>query len=275
MALEHLGTQALRAYRGGLLRGAALLRADAHLAGCADCRAVLSRYADPARSAATWARLTAERDAPEPGAVERVLLTLRVPGHAARLITATPALRRSWLAGAVLTLLLTLAVAHLGQAASATLPFWVVAPALPVGGVALSFGPRVDPMYEMTVVAPFHGVQLLLLRTVTVVATALVPAVVIAVALPESAGRTLGWLLPSLALTSLTLALSARIDPVVAACVVGGAWALCLSLLFEPVRGLLLSAGGQAGAAIVLCGAALSIALTRASYDRGAPFPGN
>ncbi|MEU9475383.1 zf-HC2 domain-containing protein [Streptomyces sp. NPDC048191] len=273
MAVEHLGTQALRDYQGRQLSGAALQRADTHLAVCAACRAGLTRYADQDRTAAIWARLVQARDVPRPGAVERVLLALRVPGHTARLITATPALRRSWLAGAVVTLLLTLVVARLGHAVSATLPFFVVAPALPVAGVALSFGPRTDPMYEMTVVAPFHGLRLLLLRTVTVVTTALVPAAAIAVALPGPAPRTLGWLLPSLALTSLTLALSARVEPVVAAGAVGGTWALCLLVLFEPVRDLVLSAGGQLGAAAVLCGTAVSIALTRTSYDRGAPRP--
>lgn len=264
----HLPDALLRDYTAGELGPPALAGSEGHLARCAHCRARLAAYADTSRTEAGWARLSIAKDVPRPGPAERALHRLRVPGHTARLITATPALRRSWLTAAVVTLLLALVVARLGHAASASLPFFVVAPALPVIGVALSFGPRSDPMYEITLVTPVYGLRLLMLRTVAVVTTAMVPTAAAAVALPRPALETLGWLLPSLALTSITLALSARIDPTAAAGVVGGAWTLCLLAAFGPVQDALLSATGQLSAAGVLAAATVSITLTRTRYDR-------
>ncbi|MGC9541756.1 zf-HC2 domain-containing protein [Streptomyces sp. UG1] len=262
----HVPDSVLQAYAAGRLGSPGLAQADAHLARCTACRSRLAPYGDRARTDAGWARLDAAKDVPLPGAIERALVRLRIPEHTARLIFATPALRRSWLAGTAVTLLLTLALARIGHTASATLPFLVVAPVLPVVGVAASFGPRADPMYEMTLVAPIHGLRLLLLRTVTVVATAMLPTATTAVAMPGPALQAFGWLLPSLALTTLTLALSARFDPAVAAGSVGGAWTCCLLLAFHPVQDALLTAEGQLCAASVLAAAALAVALMRVRY---------
>ncbi|MFF4016735.1 zf-HC2 domain-containing protein [Streptomyces sp. NPDC001843] len=267
----HVPETVLRAYAAGRLDSPGLARTDTHLASCTGCRRRLVADGDRARTDAGWARLDAAKDVPQPGLIERALVRLRVPDHTARLISATPALRRSWLTGTLLTLLLALVVARLGHAVSATLPFLVVAPALPVAGVAASFGPRVDPMYEMTLVAPLHGLRLLLPRTLTVVATALVPAVATAVAMPGPALHAFGWLLPSLALTALTLALSVRLDPVVSAGTVGGAWTCCVLLAFRPVLDFLPSVAGQLCAAAVLSTAAFAIAAMRTRYALAVP----
>lgn len=267
----HVCESVLRAYAAGELVARDLARTDAHLAHCRGCRLRLVAHGDRARSDAGWARLDAAKDVPRPSGPERALVRLRVPEHTARLVFATPALRRSWLAGTVVTLLLTLLVAHLGHAVSATLPFLVAAPALPVVGVAASFGPRADPMYEMTLVAPMHRLRLLLLRTAAVVATAVIPTAATALAMPGPALLALGWLLPALALTALTLALSVRLDPVVAAACVGGAWTGCLLLAFRPVQDFLLSAQGQLAAGAVLTAAALAIAAMRTRYTVAVP----
>ncbi|WP_246103105.1 zf-HC2 domain-containing protein [Streptomyces piniterrae] len=267
----HLEDQMLRAYAYGELLPPRLAHADAHVADCPHCRSRLGDLGDRARTDTGWARLRAVMDVPQPGPVERALLRCGVPDHTARLIAATPALRRSWLIGATVTLLLTVAVARWGRADAAPLPFFVLAPALPVIGVAASFGPRSDPMYEMTLVAPVHGLRLLLVRTVAVVGTTAALVGAAAVAMPGPALRALGWLLPSLALTLITLALSARLDPAVAAGVTGGGWTLALVLTFGDGDSPLLSGTGQCAAAGAALAAGAVIALTRSSFDRGLP----
>ena len=140
---------------------------ETHLAACADCRAALAAHVPPAEISAGWARLDAELDAPRPGFAESLLIRAGVADHTARLLAATPVLRRSWLGAVALTLLLAVGV---GLAAS-PLMLLATAPLLPLAGVALSFGPGLDPTYEMAVVAPMHTFRLLMVRTVAVLST--------------------------------------------------------------------------------------------------------
>jgi hypothetical protein len=79
--------------------------------------------------------------------VERALRWCRVPEHTARLLAGTPALSRAW-----------------------------VTPVLPVAGVALAYGRRVDPAYEVLAATPLAGGRLLLVRALAVVAPAVVAA---------------------------------------------------------------------------------------------------
>ena len=92
------GREDLRAYAQGELAPPLLWSADTHLAACARCRARLAAVSDPVALDAGWERLDAELDAPRPGPVEWLLVRLGVADHTARLLAATPALRRSWLA---------------------------------------------------------------------------------------------------------------------------------------------------------------------------------
>ena len=62
--------------------------------------------------------------------------------------------------------------------------FLVVAPLIPVAGVAAAFGPGLDPTWEITVAAPGGGFRLLLLRAAAVFATTFAMASVASLALP-------------------------------------------------------------------------------------------
>ena len=85
--------------------------------------------------------------------LESLLVRIGVADHTARLLAATPVLRRSWLAAVALVLLMAVVATDAGRAASPTL-FLALAPLLPLAGVALSYGPVLDPTYEMAVVSP-------------------------------------------------------------------------------------------------------------------------
>lgn len=191
----------------------ALWSADAHLAACVDCRARLAATVGPQLVDRGWARLDAELDAPVPGPIERLLVRVGVPDHTARLLAATPTLRLSWLLAVVATLALTAMLAHLAE----PIVFLATAPLLPVAGVALSFGHEVDPTYEISLVAPMHTFRLVLLRCVAVLATTTGLSTAASLALPDLGMAALGWFLPSLALTVVSIALSPRLGPVAAA----------------------------------------------------------
>ena len=221
MSTWHVPDDDLRRYAGRGLAPPLLWSAETHLAACSDCR---SRVAVFVSVDDGWARLDAALDAPRPGPVERLLVAVGVPDHTARLLTATPALRLSWLGAVALTLILTAALAH----AVTPAVFLGVAPLLPLVGVAASFGPGIDPTYEITVTAPVHAFRLLLLRCVTVLAANTVLGAVASAFVPGSGLTVAGWFLPSLALTVATLLLSSRVGPVLSAVVVGAVWVLAV-----------------------------------------------
>ncbi|WP_320785044.1 zf-HC2 domain-containing protein [Streptomyces sp. CRN 30] len=219
----HLSKEQLRDYAAGVLVAPAVWSADAHTAACARCRGVLAEIADRAALDAGWERLDAELDAPRAGVWERLLVRVGVADHTARLLAATPVLRRSWV-GAVAVVLVMSVVAGLRSAGESPTLFLALAPLLPLAGVALSYGPALDPAYEMAVVAPMHGFRLLMIRTVAVLGVGIGLNGLATLALPGYGLRALAWLLPALALTAGGLALTPRLGPVAAPSVVGGGW---------------------------------------------------
>ncbi|GGS58258.1 zf-HC2 domain-containing protein [Streptomyces griseoviridis] len=270
----HVPDDDLRAYARGTLAPPALWSADAHLAACARCRAGLAEAAGPVDVDAGWLRLDAELDAPRAGWCEGLLVRLGVPDHVARLLTATPVLRRSWL-GAVAAVLAMSVAAVLTTGAPDGSPtlFLALAPLLPLAGVALSYGPAMDPTYEIAVVAPLHGFRLLMIRTVAVLAVGIGLNGLATLALPAYGLRALAWLLPALALTGAGLALTPRLGPVAAPAAVGGGWIallLAAEAAREPGGGPLapFTAAGQGVCAGVAVAAAGVLFLVRDRFDR-------
>ncbi|MEU5756960.1 MULTISPECIES: zf-HC2 domain-containing protein [unclassified Streptomyces] len=229
-AAWHVDEDDLRAYARGELAAPLLWSADTHLTACAHCRAVLAGVSDAAALDAGWERLDAELDAPRPGWFEGLLVRCGVDDGTARLLAATPVLRRSWLGAVVTVLLTTFVVAFSAGAAGRPTLFLALAPLLPLAGVALAYGPALDPTYEMAVVAPLHGFRLLMIRTVAVLVVALGTGALASLALPGFELSALAWLLPGLALTASGLALTPRLGPVGAPSAVAGAWVAVLSV---------------------------------------------
>ncbi|QEV07111.1 hypothetical protein [Streptomyces prasinus] len=268
----HVPAEGLRAYARGELAAPMLWSADTHLTACAHCRGVLAEAADPVALDAGWERLDAELDAPRPGFLESLLLRLGVADHTVRLLAATPVLRRSWLGAVVAVLLLTVAAGHSGAATGSPGLFLALAPLLPLLGVALSYGPALDPTYEMAVVAPMHGFRLLMIRTVAVLGAVFGLNGLATLALPWYGAAALAWLLPALALSATGLALTARLGPVLAPSLVGGGWITLLLVghagrkaVTDPLAPF--TAAGQGVSALVAVLAAGLLFLFRDRFD--------
>ena len=265
----HIEDDDLRSYADGTARPPWLWSTEAHLAACPGCRQRLAECADPAAVRAGWVRLDAELDVPRPGPIEALLVRLGLPAHTARLLASTPALRRSWLTAVGFTLLVTTAAAYLGRSMTVPIPLLAIAPLLPLIGVALSFGPRVDPSYELAVVAPLDTFRLLLLRCAAVLSVTTVLTGLASLAMPAYGPVALGWLAPSLALTLLSLTLTPRLGSVTAAFAVGLGWLALLAATVRSTTGesVLFTAPGQAGLAAAAAAAAMVLWMVRAAFD--------
>lgn len=205
----------------GSVDGASL---EQHLTGCADCRARIATHVDVAPLETVWGRVREQVQAPKTSLVERMLTTIGVPGPDALLVAVAPSLRTSWFLGLAVTLgFVGLGVSHSGSRGLAF--FLMVAPLVPVAGVAFAYGPDVDPSYEVGVAAPYSAFRLLLLRTATVLATSLPLVLLASLMVPELSWTALTLLLPALAFTAVVLAASTWIRPTSAAVGLGIGWA--------------------------------------------------
>jgi hypothetical protein len=265
----HVPDEELRAYAGRALAAPWLWSAEAHLAACPGCRDRLAGAVDQAEVSAGWSRLDAELDAPKRGPVERALVRMGVAAHTARLLAATPVLRMSWLTSVAITLAATAAAAHLALTMRVPILLLAIAPLLPLAGVAVSFGPQADPTYELAVVAPLHVFRLLLLRCAAVLTTTTVLSAAASLALPEYGLVVLGWLVPSLVLTLLSLALTPRLGPVTAAVVVALGWAglMASTVRFATGESIVFTPAGQGVLAICAAVAAVALVKVRPGFE--------
>jgi hypothetical protein len=199
---------------------------EAHLHRCGQCRSALP--VDPAWLAASWERVAATVTAPRLTLLERALRRCGVPEHLARLLAATATLGKAWLTAVAAVLGFAVFYAYASQAAlsepARLLPFLLAAPVLPVAGIAVAYGPRVDPVHELLAATPVAGARLLLLRTSAVLVAALVPAGLATPLLPGPPLLGAAWLLPALALTAGCLALATRVPVPAAAGGLAAAW---------------------------------------------------
>lgn len=231
MSGEHASARTIDRYaRGGDTDLAAdrLWALEAHLEACRSCRdrlAVAVSTRAPAVAAlvgAVWADL-------EP----RLAATAPVPRRrlrSARLSSWLTPTMVPWLAMVVsvtlLALLLDLAGGYgFGSGSGEVSLVLLLAPVLPVLGVAASWSQGLDPAYELTASVPRAGLHLVLRRTASVLAV-VVPALLVGGWATGVPGVTAAqWLLPCLAFTSTTLALGGVVGVTRAAAAVVVVWA--------------------------------------------------
>lgn len=282
----HAGADLLASYAAGTSGEVAAWSVEAHITACARCRSVLSAQVDAQRLARNRSVLLVRAALGDGGRARRLLCRCGVPDHLLRLVAATPSLRRSWL----LSIMGVLAVVT-GEAAAVRfgwipgggngriggypdsevlVPFLLVAPLLVLAGVAAAFLPMFDPAHRLAVAAPFSGFTLLLARTVSALAAALVPVVGAAFAVPGPGWLPVALLLPSLALCGFALAAATVVDPRAAAVMAGALWVLPVLLLtMTHVPLAHVASPAQAACAAVLCTCALALFLRRDRLELG------
>jgi hypothetical protein len=204
----------------GALNGASL---EQHLTHCGDCRVRIATHVEAPPLDMVWTRIREHAQAPAPSLVERALTRLGVSEPDALLVAVAPSLRVSWLFGLAVTVgFVGLSAAYGGSRGLAF--FLLVAPLVPVAGVAFAYGPDVDPSYEVGVAVPYSAARLLLLRTAAVLATSLPVVLAAALLVPALSWTAVSWLLPALAFTAVMLAACTWTRPTVAGVGLGIAW---------------------------------------------------
>lgn len=232
----HADATMLTRYVTGALDDVHAASVEAHLVACEQCRGQVTHHAPVDRLDAVWTAVVDRLDVPAPSPIERFLLSLKVPDHLARLLAATPALGMSWLGGVAATLAFV-ALAGLFSGDARVVPlFLILAPIVPVVGVAVSYGPLFDPVAEVAVAAAMDSFRLLLLRALAIVATTTVLTGFAAALLPAGGWTAVAWLLPAVALTAATLALGRFIPLQVGAGLLVAGWIVAAVASANPFR---------------------------------------
>jgi hypothetical protein len=273
----HADGDVLAAYRDGRLDVAGRWSVEAHLTSCAACRLQARALVDPARLRRLRAALIEAVDVPRAGVAERLLVRLGVADCTARLLAATPALRGSWLLGMAGTLAFAVLAAWVSRGPDAALWLLCVAPLLPLAGIAVAFGPGIDPTYEIGLAAPVRSFRLLLLRAATVLGTSTLLAAAASLMLPGFGWGATGWLLPSLGLTVCSLALATMVEPLRAMGVTAGAWVVAVVVTVAPPSpsSILFSLAGQVAFATLALLAAVVVLARRGRFEADRGFDTN
>ena len=185
----HASPQLLRRYADGdpALAADVVWAVEVHLESCADCRGRLEAPAMAPLVDAVWASLDLDTT-PAPASRGGWFATW-----------ATPAMV-PWLAATTLVMFLAFVADRMVGQSYPSLAL-LLAPVMPVAGVAAAWAKGLDPAHEVVAATPRAGLPLVLRRTVAVL---LVVIPLMAVATWTSPVR---WLLPCLAFTVATLAL--------------------------------------------------------------------
>ena len=159
-----------------------------------------------------WTGVAAQVWRRDPGRVERLAgRLLRSPGLARALLT-TQSLLLGWIIATVV-ILAAGAVATLGTGTPYVALF---APALAAAGIAYSYGPGIDPAWELSRSVAVSDRMVLLVRALAVFGLNAALGLVASAASGTAAALTFGWLVPmtaacALALAAATLAKSANV----------------------------------------------------------------
>lgn len=230
----HLDPEQIDGYVASALAPAAQASAEAHLEACPSCRSRVASATAPGAFARRLERIwaaTADRiDAPRASWLERCAASVAVPDHLARVIGASAGFRTAWLLATALAVAAGLALAH-GEVGPVV--FLLLSPLVPVAGVAAVFGGASGGAgsHAMEIATPFGELRLVLLRAAAVTATSIALLGAATLAVPATGLEAMAWLLPALALTTTTLALTTRIAPERAAVSVGVGWLLLIAVI--------------------------------------------
>jgi hypothetical protein len=203
----HADTTLLRRYASAQLSDAGMASVEMHVTSCPSCRTLVVAQSDGARCQRVKQMIDERLDTPGIGWGERSLLRTGLDERDARLISATLSLHGSWLAACVLALAFAALATSVGPERAGLAAFLVAAPLVPLLGVALAFGARVDPTYEIATAASLPTTRIILLRTLAVTGPTMPVLAFLSLLLPAAWALSFAWLLPAAGLAVAALAL--------------------------------------------------------------------
>jgi len=233
----HAPPALLRRYTAGDLDAVAAASLERHVSRCADCRGGIAPALDiPGLDArgldAAWSVVRERVEAPRLPLVIRLAQRVGLREPTAILLSAAASLRAAWLSGAVVVLGFATIAATLGD--QRIWPYLLVAPLIPVLGVAAAYGDADEPFEALAVTAPYGRTRLVLLRTLGVIVSTVPVAALLGFLLPGPSWVALAWLGPALTMIPVLLALASFIGPRTAGAVVALVWS---GLVLAATRG--------------------------------------
>lgn len=224
----HPSIAQLKAWVTGSIGAVDAASVEQHVPVCETCRTLVADAAlDDAVGTpeldAVWHSI---RDRIEPQAlnlVGRTLVRLGMSRGNAFLVSSAPSLSSAWVLGVTLALLFAVAAAGTADTRGIGM-FLLIAPLAPLAGIAFAYGSESDPLYELTLAAPYAKFQLLLWRSAAVLATTIPITVIGGVLVLTSWWLAAVWLVPALAFAALALALTRWLQPHVTATGIAVVW---------------------------------------------------
>ncbi len=230
----HADHELLTAYVAGDVDAISAASVEQHLARCADCRTAIAALVEVRPLELAWAGVRDAVETPDQPLLIRLARRCGLSEPTSVLLAATASLRTSWLVSAFVALAFATAATAL-TSGMLLAPFLLVAPLVPVIGVAAAYGSQDDPLEALVVTAPYGRTRLILTRTLAVLATVLPFTALLGLMLPGPLWLAGAWLGPALALLPIMLAVSSFAGPRTGAAVVAVGWS---AVVVFSIRGL-------------------------------------
>lgn len=263
----HADHDLLAAYTTGRLdaiRGASV---EQHLTHCAECRAAIGDHVDDRLLDRAWAGVRDAVHSPRLPAPIRLARRCGLGEPTAVLLAATASLRTAWVLSAFIALSFAVGATVVAEG-TVLAPFLLIAPLVPVIGVAAAYGPAQDSLEALLVTTPHGRTRLILTRTLAVLVSVLPATALLGLLLPGPDWVAAAWLGPALALVPVLLALASFVGPRPAAATVALAWCAVVAVsLARPLPATWPVEGTQQVVYLALAAVACLV-LVRSHVDR-------
>ena len=263
----HADPDLLAAYVAGALDPVGGASVEQHLVRCAECRGRISTLVAPPPLTLAWSAIRDTVQSPQLPWPARFARWCGVSEPTAVLLAATTSLRTAWLVSSLVAVAFATG-AVIVTGGSLIAPFLLIAPMVPVVGVAAAYGPQQDPLESLVATAPYGRTRLILLRTFAVLVSVLPFTIALGLLLPGPLWLAAAWLGPALALVPVLLALAAFIGPRVGVAVVSIAWSGVVLLSVRVLPATWPVEATQQVVYVALAAAACLVLAVRSRQDR-------
>ena len=271
----HADTVALDRYARGVLSDIDAASIEAHVTTCAECRQLAVARVDRDALDRIKHGVDDRLDAPPVPWAPRLLMRTGVSDRDAWLVAGTLSMEAAWCVASLLAVCFAVVASNATSNVSSLAVFLVVAPLAPLVGIAVSFGRRVDPTFEIARACPTPAMRILLVRAVAILGVTIPVLAVVSAFFLEA--LAFGWLLPAFALATATLAVGTFVPLFHAAAGFGVLWVVgaIVALSDAPrttaetfARAYVMFRGtGQFLSVVIIVAALATLAIRRSSFE--------